>query len=272
VKNESDVDDETKTQQPNTSAKKHFLLMALLALLAFGAAVYANIWKGNRRVEEVVVEGNRVIPSREILALAKVPANALLFELNLFEIEQRVEKNEFVKSATVHRDIPNRVRLTVEERIPVAALTMNDRLYYLDADGFVLPPARSQFIFDLPVLTGALPTGELIAGKQTKNRSVLDALHVLALAREVDEDVHSNISEIRLDGRRLDSASGAAMMMYTSDAAVPVIIGRANVGAQLVKFAAFWKEVVARQGAEKLQYIDLRFEEQVVVRSILPQF
>jgi cell division protein FtsQ len=252
------MDKETKM----SPAKKHFLLMALLALMLVGMAVYANLWKENRRVEEVVVEGNRVIPSREILALAKVPANALLFELDLFEIERRVQKNEFVKSAAVHRDLPNRVRITVEERTPVAAVVMNGRPYYLDADGVVLPPARSPFIFDLAVLTGALPTAELLVGRQTKNRTVLDALHVLAVARAIDEHLHANISEVKLNG-------GAGMMLYTSDAAVPVILGRTNIGAQLVKLAAFWKEVVARQGAENMQYIDLRFEEQVVVRQVV---
>jgi cell division protein FtsQ len=225
-------------------------------------AVYANMWKENRRVAEVVVEGNRIIPAKDILTLAKVPANSLLFDLDLYEIEQRVVKNEFVKSAAVHRDIPNRVRITVEERVPVAAMTMNDRLYYLDAEGNVLPPARSQFIFDLPVLTGSLPAAEFVAGKPTKNREALEALYILSVAKEVDEDLYGNISEIRL-------ASGTDCMMYTSDAGIPVIIGRDNIGAKLVKFDAFWRSIVARQGADALQYIDLRFDDQVVVSSIL---
>jgi hypothetical protein len=91
---------------------------------------------------------------------------------------------------------------------------------------------------------------------------VLDALHVLAVARAIDEHLHANISEVKLNG-------GAGMMIYTSDAAVPVILGRTNIGAQLVKLAAFWKEVVARHGADNMQYIDLRFEEQVVVRQVV---
>lgn len=233
--------------------------MAVLAFLAFGAAIYANFWKENRRVEEVVVEGNRVIPSRDILALAKVPANALLFDLDLFEIERRVETNDFVKSAAVHRDIPHRVRITVEERIPVAAMTLNGRLYYLDDEGFVLPPTRSPFIFDLPVLTGSESSNEFVPGKQTKNRNALEALRILAIAKDISQDVYGNISEIRLDG-------GADIILYTSDGAVPVLLARDNIGAQLVTFEAFWHSEVARRGADQLQVVDLRFEHQVVVR------
>ncbi len=240
------------------SSAKNFLLMTLLVMVLLGVAIYANKWKGNCRVAEVVVEGNRIIPARTILASAKVPSNNLLFDLDLYAIEQRVMKNEFVKSAAVHRDIPNRVRISIEERIPVAAMVL-DRLYYLDAAGYVLPPARSQFIFDLPVLTGTLPTNECVAGKQTKNRNALDALYILSVAKEIDEDMHRNISEIRIDGNQ-------DFVFYTSEFGIPVILGREHVGTKLVKFDSFWKSVVARNGAHGLQYIDLRFEDQVVAR------
>lgn len=246
-------------ERPKTSgAKKQFLLMALLVLVLTGVAIYANVWKENRRVAEVVVEGNRILAAKDILVQAKVPANSLMFELDLYAIEQRVLKNDYVKSVAVHRDIPNRVRISIEERVPVAAMVL-DRLYYLDAEGYVLPPARSQFIFDLPVLAGVLPENEFAAGKQTKNSNVRDALYVLSVAKDVDEEMYRNISELRLDGNK-------DFVFYTAEFGIPVILGRDEIGTRLVKFESFWKSVVARQGADQLQYIDLRFDEQVVVR------
>ncbi len=241
------------------STKKHFLWMASLVIVALCVAVYANVWKENSRVAEVVVEENRIIPANDILALAKVPANSLMFDLDLYAIEQRVETNPFVKSASVHRDVPNRVRIVVEERVPVAAMTMNGRLSYIDAGGYVLPPARSQFIFDLPVLTGTLPADEFSVGKPTRNRNALDALNLLSVAKQVDEDLYRNISEIRFDGEK-------DIVFYTAEFGVPVIIGRSGVGQMLVRFDAFWRSIVARQGADALQYIDARFEDQVLVR------
>ena len=118
---------------------------------------------------------------------------------------------------------------------------------------------RSQFAFDLPVLAGLQSTAEFVAGKPTKNRGALDALNLLAMAKEIDDDLYRNISEIRLDG-------GSDLLFYTAESGVPVIIGRSNVGSKLVKLDAFWRSVVPLQGAARLQYIDLRFEDQVVVR------
>ncbi|MBI5473922.1 MAG: FtsQ-type POTRA domain-containing protein [Ignavibacteriae bacterium] len=249
-------------RQPDTpkrpSAKKSFLLMALLLLTLLALAVYVNAWKEECRAIEVLVEGNRISSSKEILALAKVSPNARLFELDLYAIEQRVLNMEYVKSAAVHRDIPNRVRISIDERVPVAAIVL-DKLYYLDAEGVVLPPARSQYIFDLPVLNGSMATATLIAGKQTTDATVREALRILSVAREVGDDVYKNISELRLDANR-------EFMFYTSEFGIPVVLGREHIGAKLVKFEGFWNSAVVREGVDMLQYIDLRFEDQVVVR------
>lgn len=240
------------------STKRNFLVMALLVFVLIGVAVYANIWKDSRRVGEIVVEGNRIVGAKDIIVLAKVPANSLLFELDLFAVEQRVMKNDYVKSVAVHRDLPNRVRISIEERIPVAALVM-DKLYYLDAEGYILPHIRSNHIFDLPAVTGLLDESETVVGKQTKSRSVLDALYVLSVAQEISEDMYRNISEIHVK-------SGRGLVFYTAESGIPVILGSAQVGTKLVKFDAFWKSIVAPLGAHRLQYIDLRFDDRVVVR------
>ncbi len=239
------------------NAKKHFLLMILLGGGILGVAIYANVWKESRRATDVVVEGNRILAAKDILTLAAVPGNGLMFELDLYAIEQRVNKNPYVKSVAVHRDIPDRIRISIEERVPVAIVVM-DRLYYIDAEGYVLPPARSQSIFDLPVLTG-LPSGEFVSGVRTKNRDALDALSILAVAQEIDEELYRNISEIHFEENK-------DAVFYTSEFGIPVVLGREQVGINLVKFDSFWKSVVAKNGAQQLQYIDLRFEDQVVVR------
>lgn len=241
-----------------SGGKRNFVLMALLVVILAGTAIYANVWKENRHINDVVVEGNKIVAVKDILALAKVPSGTLLFELDIYAVEQRVTKNEFVRSVAVHRDIPNRVRITIEERIPVAAMVM-DKLYYLDVEGVVLPPATSQFIFDLPVITGVAQGSDCTPGKRTKSKNVLAALELLATARDIDEEVYRNISEIHIDGDK-------DFVFYTAEFGIPVLLGRDRIGQKLVKFEAFWKSVAAQQGAHLLQYVDLRFEDQVVVR------
>jgi cell division septal protein FtsQ len=56
------------------------------------------------------------------------------------------------------------------------------------------------------------------------------------------------------------------MVMYTAEYGVPVIVGRGNVADKLVRFSAFWEQVVGGRGPQGLQYVDLRFDDQVVAR------
>ncbi len=252
--------DETNdtTQAGTPGGKKHFLLLIALAAALLGLVLYANAWKDTRRVAKVVVEGNRIVPSREIIDLADVPLAELMFAMDLYAIEQRVQKQPYVKSAAVRRDLPDRIRITIEEREPVAVLAQGT-LYYVDVEGYVLPAMRTEAAFDLPVVSISLTPRECIPGRQTTNTTVREALEILALARRVDEALYRNISEINVNGTH-------GFVFYTAEFGIPVYLGRERIGAKLVTFSEFWKQIVARQGAHALEVIDLRFEDQVVVR------
>ncbi len=248
-------------QEESKQGKSHklqYALMTLLVCVLTGMAFYANKWKEDRRVSQVMVDNNRLVQTKDILALAAIPPDSKLFDLDLYAIEQRLLKNPFIRSVGVHRDLPNRIRLSITERVPVAAI-LADGMKYVDDEGFVLPPIRSQHIFDLPVLTGTIPANDLVQGKRTGNNMIHEALAFLRLAQEVNRDLYSNISEVRL-------ASGGDLLFYTAEFGIPVILAKENLGARLVTFEGFWKEIVVREGAHRLQYIDLRFQDKVVVR------
>lgn len=236
----------------------HVALMVLLVGALGTMAFYANHWKEDRRVRRVIVENNRLIQTKDILTLAAIPPESKLFELDLFAIEQRLLKNPFIRAVGVHRDLPDRVRLSISERVPVAAI-LADVMVYVDDEGFVLPTIRSQDIFDLPVVSGTFHPQDLVPGKKTANRTVHRVLSFLRLAQEVNRDLYTNISEVRL-------APGGELMFYTAEFGIPVIIGTEQFGPRLVTFEGFWKEIVVREGAHRLQYIDLRFQDKVVVR------
>ncbi|RPH31714.1 hypothetical protein EHM92_08930, partial [bacterium] len=166
--------------------------------------------------------------------------------------------NQFIRAVSVNREVPDRVLITVDERVPIAAIA-GERLLYVDADGMILPPARSEYIFDLPVVTGAIPPSECIPGKRVASEAFREALQIIVAAQQISEDFYRLISEVHID-------SGRTIELFTSESGVPVFFGRGDVAAKMVRLDAFWKEFVRQRGAQELQYIDLRFEDQVVVR------
>lgn len=247
--------------QPDNRTKRSLggpVLMIGLSVGVIAAAVWANLWKAELRVADVRVNGNVIVTEKEILSLASINKEQRLYSIDLQSAQKRILQNAFVKSASVNREAPNCISITVHERVPMAAVVL-DKIEYLDADGVVLPPALSESIFDLPVLTGSFQANELIPGKQVSRVDMREALEVLASAQQLDDRLYRRISEIHVE-------SGRDMVLYTSEFGVPVIFGRGDVAQKLVKFDGFWNEFVLHHGAQELAYVDLRFEDQVVVR------
>jgi cell division protein FtsQ len=229
-----------------------------LGLLALALVVAANLWKSDLKVRRVTIEGNRIVEAAELTQLIKVPKNAQLQDVDLMAVRRDIMSHHFIKDAVVERDLPATLKVTVKERVPLAIINSAEILY-LDEDGVVLPHSISKQLFDLPVLTG-MPEGlALTPGTTLKSADIQEALRILACTKLVNKDLYHLISEVRL-------RNGGDMVLYASEWGVPIIFGRGDIPNKLVRLESFWNDVVRERGSENLQYVDLRYDDQVVVR------
>jgi len=241
----------------SASRKLKFGFLGLL-FLAVGLIVSANLWKSNLKVRRVTIEGNRIVETAEITQLIKVLKNAQLQDVDLMAVRHDILSHHFIKDAVVERDLPATLKVTVKERIPLAIINGSEILY-LDEDGVVLPHSISKQLFDLPVLTG-MPEGMALApGTMIKHPDIHEALQILADSKLVSKDLYHLISEVRL-------RNGGDIVLYAAEWGVPIIFGRGEIASKLVRLEAFWNSVVRERGSDNLQYVDLRFDDQVVVR------
>lgn len=229
-----------------------------LILLAVGLIVSANLWKSNLKVKRVTIEGNRIVETAEITQLIKVPKNTQLQDVDLMAVRRDILSHHFIKDAVVERDLPATLKVTVKERVPLAIIN-GPVILYLDEDGVVLPHSISKQLFDLPVLTG-MPEGIAAApGTTIKNADIQEALQILASSRLVNKELYHVISEVRL-------RNGGDIVLYAAEWGVPIIFGHGEIASKLVRLESFWNTVVRERGSDNLQYVDLRFDDQVVVR------
>ncbi|MBM4161805.1 MAG: FtsQ-type POTRA domain-containing protein [Ignavibacteria bacterium] len=234
-----------------------FGFVALLILLV-GLVVSSNLWKSSLQVRHIVIQGNRIVETAEVLRLVRMQKNAQLHDVDLMGVRKAVLSHHFIKDAVVERDLPATLKITVTERAPLAIVN-GAEILYLDEEGIVLPHSISKQLFDLPVLTGVSPDVALAAGTMIHNADVQEALAILATSKLVGKELYHMISEARL-------RNGGDIVLYGAERGVPIIFGRGNIADKLVRLEAFWNDVVREQGSDKLQYVDLRFDDQVVVR------
>jgi cell division protein FtsQ len=232
--------------------------MLVLIIAVVAVALGANSWKHDLPVSIVRAEGNTIVPTAEILRLAAIPKDAKLFSVDIAAAQKRVKQNPFIRAASVNRQGPEGISVAVEERTPVAILVMNQMLY-VDEEGVVLPLVKSERLFDLPALTGALPEAECMPGKRITKQPILEALHLLAISRMISDELFRRISEVQV-------RESGDLLIHTAEAGVPVLVGHGDLPEKLLKFDGFWRQIVERRGSQQLQQVDLRFEDQVVAR------
>lgn len=241
----------------SSSGRKKYGLLGLLITLV-GLIVFANFWKSSLRVSRVTLEGNRIVEANELFQLAQVKRGSLIYDIDLKAIQKNLLSQCYVREATVERNLPSTIQLTVVERTPIALVNRPD-FVYLDEDGIILPHSISKELFDLPALSG-LKLGQPISyGSVVHDSRALEALQILKGARLVNTELYHLISEIQI---RNDSD----LVFYTAEGGVPVIFGDGNIADKLVRLDAFWNQVIQERGLQNLQYVDLRYDDQVIAR------
>lgn len=229
-----------------------------MAIAAIALVIAANQWKSDLIVKEVAISGVKMVNKNEIRQLAQVVVGDRLFDLDLMLIQRNVESHPYVKNAIIERDAPSTLKIKIVERVPLAMISMNE-IVYIDLEGVILPLAISQDVLDLPVLSGFPQNISLKPGSQLKHKDLRDALDVLTVAKLVSNEVYHLISEIKL-------REGNDMLLYATEWGVPIIFGKGECERKLVYLETFWTEVVRTRGSQYLQYIDLRYENQIVAR------
>jgi len=102
---------------------------------------------GNRLlvVRSVTVTGTHLLTPAQVTAAADVPLGTPLMSVDTGAVTRRVEAIQNVASATVTKDWPDHVAITVTERVPVIAVRMADGSYDLvDKAGVIVRNAKAK--------------------------------------------------------------------------------------------------------------------------------
>jgi len=115
-----------RTRKPWRAA---FFVLAGLGVLA--GVAWALFGSRLIVVRSVTVSGTHLVTPAQVLAAADIPVGTPLISVNTAQVAQRVESIRQVASVSVARDWPDRLAITVTERVPVVAVRMTSGGYDL---------------------------------------------------------------------------------------------------------------------------------------------
>lgn len=160
-------------------------LRRVLAIAALVGAIGLAVWGAVAlyrapifTIEQIVVTGAKHYTTQDVERIAQVPAGSTLMRLSVGDIEERLEADPWVIEATVDRDFPATLRISVLERSPAAVVDGGgDKLWMASRDAHWLG-LRQEGQALLPVIQDVKKLAPR-AGNAVSEPEITNAIRVL---------------------------------------------------------------------------------------------
>lgn len=193
-----------------------FLYVAVLTiLLSIGLTLFLR--SSAFAIQNVTVQGLKLIPENEILKLANGVQGQNLLLFNQTELSYKISLHPLVQSVQFQRKLPHTLVIKVSERTPVALVVVSKGVVEVDAQGTFLRRLESWPNTDHPVITGINLPDTAGPGQNLSNPSLTAALRLLGQA---PPGLLAQIGELHVD------PSQQMTLFLTSG--VEVILGQAD--------------------------------------------
>lgn len=219
-------------KRPRRNRKReHVLLLAAAWLLPAGAALaaFGTPFLGSRAydylmstghffVREVEVEGARRLGVDRVRDLAGIRPGTHVLAADTGEMAARLESHPWIAKATVARELPDRLRIRIDEHVPAAYVAL-DVLWIADRSGEPFAQVGTGDDLPLPIVTGLEPDAFLEPASAAVARA--DVRAAVNLARQYEEmglAARWPLSEVRIE-------EGRKLVLVLSDSGTEAVLG-----------------------------------------------
>jgi cell division protein FtsQ len=248
---------------PKKAAQRLKIVLLLLVVLAAVTAVSLFLYRYGARSwrfrvdssDNIEITGTEHVSRRQVMDVMGADIGRNIFFVPLEQRQRQLEQIPWVRSATVMRLLPNRLKIQIEERTPVAFIKLGTRIALIDADGVVMDlPEGGRKAYSFPVITGGAE-GEPLSTRAARMKIYTE------LMRELDSEGNhysQDISEVDLS-----DPDDVKVTAADPQGAVVLHLGASNFLARYKLFIAHVAEW--RRSVQQLRGVDLRYDRQVIV-------
>ncbi len=208
--------------------------------------------------DQIELSGNRIVSREAVLQQFVHDRNRSVLRIPLDVRRSQLEQIPWVESASVQRILPNRLRIELTERTPVAFARNGNELALIDAHGVVLDRPRGEDLH-FPIVTGVsedLPRDQREKRMQTYEAFMKD----VDLVRGGSSD---RVSEIDLSNPKDLRVVMTGLASANDSQAVTIHFGSSEFTGKYKMLVDNFSQWQANAG--HVQSIDLQYSRQVVV-------
>lgn len=209
--------------------------------------------------DDLEVTGTHNVAHAQVMEVMGGDIGRNIFFVPLAERKADLEQIPWVESASVMRFVPNRLRVEIHERTPVAFARVGSRILLTDAGGMLMElPSAGKSKYSFPVILGVNP-GEPLSTRAARMKIYNQ------LVRELDSSgahYSQDLSEVDLsdpdDVKVLAAGPSGEVLIHLGPSG---FLDRYKI---YVGHVQEW-----RQQFDKLESVDLRYERQIIVNPDL---
>jgi cell division protein FtsQ len=208
--------------------------------------------------DQIELSGNHIVSREVVLQQFLRDRNRSVLRVPLDTRRSDIEKIPWIESASVQRVLPNRLRVELTERTPVAFVRNGNELALIDAHGVLLDRPEGEDLH-FPIVTGV---SEDLSREQREKRvqTYQEFLKDVDLVRSGSSD---RVSEIDLSNPKDLRVVMTGLASANDPQAVTIHFGSGDFTGKyrmLVENFVQWQA-----NAGRVQSIDLQYSRQVVV-------
>lgn len=241
---------------------KFFLIVLILYALFFGINEIVSI--GEEEIEKfsaenIEISGNEILNREKVIELCNISESTEKVEnINVDEIANALIESAFIKGVSITKRLPRTLNITIEERKPVAFI-YGRGLNLIDSEGYLIPIPKVNIAWDLPLVSGIEERlGNL--GEQTISGQARMAISLINYLMMNDIILAGLISEINFANDKF-----LEIMLIKGGARIK--INRENYAKELYILQNYVANYLDWADLTKIDYIDLRFEDQLIVKK-----
>lgn len=203
---------------------------------------------------EVKISGSSHLSFEEVLRIAKLQRGESLLAIDLEKICKNLQGHPWVAEVSAEKDLPDTLRIIIQERKPVAAVEIGTDYYFLDERGVLFLRIKEKETKGIPILTG-LKKEDVDKNDPVINRLMWDAVTIGPLLKE------RGLSDFtRL---RINRASG--LTLISPERGISATIGAKDFGTRLDRLRTILG-LSSDPRLAQLISIDLSYANQAIIR------
>lgn len=170
-----------------------------LFCIIIGAIIYAML-SPIFNITSIEVSGNSRISSETILSLSGLSINQNIFNFSTSQVRNNIKQNAYIESVEISRSLPDKVEITVEERVATYALTIGNAYAYINNQGYILEITSNKGSY--PIISGyETPVEQIKEGSRLVTddlEKLNDVLRIMESASIGDNNISELITQINI--------------------------------------------------------------------------